>query len=149
MIVGMGAAELNLVMADFVDLLNSPEATDCILTWETGTVPDPVYPGKWIGSPTVHSQAFRAVIVFALGIGRMKPKPELDKRRFAEMPDADIALMAPASINLKGLVNVQFEVTGLGTFHPLEQPASDLAHQALMFPSGQAMIQWIFCKAVK
>jgi hypothetical protein len=148
MMIGMNAAEVNMMAGDFIDLLNSPDATDITMTWETGT-PHPVYPGKWVGTPTVNTQSFRGHIVLALGMGRMKPKPELESRKFADMPDADIAILMPSAISIKGLVNIKFAISGLGDFHPLEKPGSDLSHQALMLVGGQAMVQWVFAKAVK
>jgi hypothetical protein len=150
MIVGMQAAELALIQADFTDLFNGCDAADITLTWETGT-PDPVYPGKWIGAATVHTQAFRGIVVFASAYrtDTGNVKGGLLKRKFAELPDADIAILMPASITMKGLVNVLFDIPGLGKYRTVEKPGEDLSQYALMYPAGQPMIQWVFARSAK
>ena len=150
MIVGMNAAELALIQADFTDLLNGSDAVDCTLSYESGT-PDPVYQGKWIGAPTVHTQSFRGVIVFGAAYrtdtGHVHGGPL--KRRFAELPEAEIAILMAASISMKGLVNVLFDIPGLGKYRTAERPGEDLSQYALMYPAGNAFIQWVFCRAAK
>lgn len=150
MIVGMQPAELFLLQADFTDLLAGPDAVDCVLSYESGT-PDPVYPGRWIGTPVVHTQAFRGIIVFGAAYrtdtGHVHGGPL--KKRFAEIPEAEIAILMAASISMKGLVNVKFTIAGLGDYRPAEKPGQDLSQYALLYPAGNAMIQWIFCRAAK
>jgi hypothetical protein len=150
MISGLDAATLNLLQADFTDLLNGPDACDCVLSYESGN-PDPVYPGKWVGSPTVHTQNFRGMIVFAKAYrtdtGHVYGGPS--RRKFAELPEADIAIVMAASISMKGLVNVKFTIAGLGEYRPVERPGEGLDQYAILFPAGQAMVQWIFCKVAK
>jgi hypothetical protein len=147
MMIGVLPAELALIVGDFVDLFNSPEATDCIMTWVTNAEPYPV--GNWVGPAVTHTQAFRGIIVFALGVGRMKPVATLSRQRFAEMPQADIAIMLPASIDLKGKVNLVFTITGLGDYRVVEQPAEGLNQYSVMFPNGNGLVQYVEMKGVK
>ena len=150
MMVGLNVAELNLMASDFIDLHNGPDSNTITMTSETGT-PDPVYQGKWVGGPTVNTQTFRAIVVFGASfrIDGGHVRSGLLKRRFSELPDADIALLMPATINLKGLVNVVFQIPGLGNYMPLEKPTEDLTQYGIMYPNGQAMVQWVFAKAKK
>ena len=149
MIVGMQAAELNLIAGDFVDLLQGPDSCDCVLSYETGT-PNPTYPGKWVGDPVVHTQAFRGILIFAhayrTDTGHVYGGEA--RRKFAEIPDADVAILMSATINMKGLVNVKF-TTGLGDYKPVEKPGLGIDQYALLYPANQALIQWCFAKAVK
>ena len=150
MIVGLQAAELALIANDFLDLLAGPDACDCVLSYETGT-PNPTYPGKWIGDPVVHTLAFRGILIFAhayrTDTGHVYGGEA--RRKFAEVPDADIAIVMSATINLKGLVNVTFDVGTLGKYRPVEKPAGDQSAYTVLYPSGQPFIQWIFAKAQK
>lgn len=183
MSIGISPVELNMMAGDFTDLLNGLDANDITMTNETGT-PDPVYQGKWVGTPTVNTQTFRAIVVFKMAYRTYTGDvlSGLARRKFAELPDADIALIMPAtvqdshrvlletggfvlledggymllegeqsqiSLSLKGLVNVVFHIAGLGSYRPLEKPAEDLSQYALLFPAGNAMIQWVFAKAIK
>ena len=150
MMVGLDAASLNLIAGDMVDLLNGPDAVDCTLSYETGT-PDKVYPGKWVGSPTVHTQTIRGLIVFGAAYrtdtGHVHGGPL--KRKFAELPEAEIAVLMAASVSMKGLVNVLFDIPNLGKYRTAEKPGEDVSQYALMYPAGNAMVQWVFCRAAK
>lgn len=148
--IGISPAELNMMSTDFIDLLNGGDACAITLSWETGT-PDPVYAGKWVGAAVTHTQDLRGMVVFgaAYRIDTGHVRNHLFKKKFAEVPDADIAIVIPASVDLTGLVNVSFDIAGLGVYRPLEKPAEDVSQYAVMYPSAQAMVQWIFCKTAK
>ena len=148
--IGMDPAALNLIANDFVDLLNGSDACPIVMTWESGT-PDARYPGKWIGTPTTHGQALRGMVVFARAyrVQSGHIARGVIGRRFAEIPEADVALLIPDTISMKGLVNVVFTVTGMGDYHPVEKAGEDLSQYAVMFLAGQAMVQLVFCKAAK
>ena len=146
---GLTPAELNMMQADVTDLLNGPDAVPITMNWLTGGTMDPVY-NTLVGG-TQQTQIVNGIIVFAAARNaeRGLVKGSVEKRKFAEVPEADAALVIPASVTIQGLNSLTFVIAGLGTYHAIEKPAEELQEYAVMYPSGQAMVQWVYVKAQK
>jgi hypothetical protein len=150
--IGLDAASLNLIAQDMIDLLNGPDAVDIVMSSETGTRDTRYQTGAWVaGTKTVTTLNFRGMVTLstAYRVESGRVKDPLLKRKFGELPDADVAILMASSINLKGLVNVVFSIAGLGDFHLLEKPGQGVDQYAIMVPSGMPMVQYVFVKAAK
>lgn len=144
----LSPAELNMMQAGIVDLLNGPDATDIVLTWkEGGSAPDAVY-GDRTGE-TIASETVRGVVVFPVGGMLLYKSRDIERRKLGEVPGADVIFMLDTEAPLTGKRDLVFSVSGLGEYRMLLEPPLELRQYAVLFPEGEALCQWCFAKAVK
>lgn len=134
--------EIEVIRRDFCDLIRGPDGQDVILHWvdQEGAVDE-------YGDAAAETDMTETVRAHVAQVANHNVSVRaVARERGIDVQTGDTVFLFLPDVDLSDRPGLWIEVEGLGEFTPEAKPALDAHAHSVLAPSGQKMVQEIYCR---